>query len=401
MTLGSSGAFILIYIALWIFVPEARTTAEKLAMRGEPVNISNIERKIKEGFDDVSGRVKNFDYEKYGYKARSGAGTAAKTFGDVLNFILQVFVKFIGILLLIIAGAMLILLFIGLFTVGTFGIIEAPWNDYLEMTSFDGNALWSVSLLTFFAVGIPFFFLFILGLKILVSHLRSIGRTAKLVLLGLWIISVLGLLFFGIKQATERAFDGEVVTNHPLPISKNDTLYINMRSNPNFQSFSNRRGNFEIKFDENNEKKLYSDDVRFIVRSTKDTLGKVEIVKTAEGKNHREARERAANIIHNISFSGNRLLLDNFLTTNMENKFRDQSVQLTLYLPEGSVLYAGEDTYSFHRNYDYFNDILKNGDEEQYLKITDQGTVCLDCPEAENEEDPWDHSDLEENWGEK
>ncbi|HET8855461.1 MAG TPA: PspC domain-containing protein, partial [Salinimicrobium sp.] len=53
LTLGSSGAFILIYIAFWIFVPEAKTTADKLAMRGEPVTISNIERKIKEGFDEV------------------------------------------------------------------------------------------------------------------------------------------------------------------------------------------------------------------------------------------------------------------------------------------------------------------------------------------------------------
>ena len=39
------GAPIFIYIILWIFVPEAVSTAEKLQMKGEPINISNIEKK--------------------------------------------------------------------------------------------------------------------------------------------------------------------------------------------------------------------------------------------------------------------------------------------------------------------------------------------------------------------
>lgn len=401
LTLGSSGAFLLIYMALWIFVPEAKTTAEKLAMRGEPVNITNIERKIKEGFDDVSGRVKNIDYEKYGYRAKSGAGSAATAIGDIINFLLRVFVKLIGILILLIAGTTLIGLFIGLFTVGTFGLIEAPWTDYMEMSSFDGNVIWIISLLSFLAIGIPFFFLFILGLKILVRNLKSIGRTAKLVLLGLWIISVLGLIFFGIKQATERAYDGEVVSTKILPVTVNDTLYLSMNSNANSHSYSSRRGNLKIKLDENNEKLLFSNDIRLIVRSTKDLTGRMEILRSAEGKNHEDARQRAENINYNTSFEKNKLSINNYLTTGLDNKFRDQEVQLTLYLPEGSVLYASKNTYSFHRNSGYYNDILKNGDEEKYLRITANGTECLDCPEEEYSDDPWENSNSEEGWDEE
>jgi len=69
LTIFSSGAFVLIYIAFWIFVPEAKTTADKLAMRGEEVTVSNIEKKIREGFHDVSESVKNVDYGKYGKKS--------------------------------------------------------------------------------------------------------------------------------------------------------------------------------------------------------------------------------------------------------------------------------------------------------------------------------------------
>ena len=395
LTIFSTGAFILIYIALWIFVPEAKTTADKLAMRGEPVTISNIERKIREGFDDVSGKMKDINYEKYGYKARSGASSAATALGDGIMFILNLFVKFIGILLLLIAGTTLIGLFIGLFSIGTFGIIEAPWTEYVEMVGPGTNSIWIISLLAFFAIGIPFFFLFVLGLKILVKKLKSIGRPAKLVLLGLWIISVLGLIFFGIQQATERAIDGEVVITETLPVKANDTLYISMKGNPQLNSTPYKSGSFRFS-NVDGEDLIWSQDIRLIVRATQDSLGRLEIKKAAEGKNREEAMARAENINYTTNFSGNRLELGGQLTTRPENKYRDQEVQVTLFLPEGVVLYAEDNTYSFHRNSDWYDDILENGDEEQFLLITKDGTACLDCPAEE--EDPW--GDSEENWDE-
>ena len=57
LALGSGGTFIFIYILFWVLVPEAVTTADKLTMTGEPVNISNIEKKIKDGFESVSETV--------------------------------------------------------------------------------------------------------------------------------------------------------------------------------------------------------------------------------------------------------------------------------------------------------------------------------------------------------
>src|SRR5680860_989921 len=128
LTIASSGEFVLIYIALWIFVPEAKTTADKLSMRGEAVNITNIERKIREGFGDVAGKVRNADYEKFGKQAKSGATSAATGIGAVILFFLNIFVKLIGVLLLLIAGTTLIGLFIVLFTVGIFGLFDVLWT---------------------------------------------------------------------------------------------------------------------------------------------------------------------------------------------------------------------------------------------------------------------------------
>ena len=66
LTIGSGGTFILIYLIFWALVPEAVTTAEKLTMTGDPVNITNIEKKIKDEFDEMSSKIKDIDYEEAG-----------------------------------------------------------------------------------------------------------------------------------------------------------------------------------------------------------------------------------------------------------------------------------------------------------------------------------------------
>jgi len=55
------GIGFLVYIILWIVVPEARTTAQKLEMRGDSVNVSNIGNFFKDEFESVkkSFRRKN------------------------------------------------------------------------------------------------------------------------------------------------------------------------------------------------------------------------------------------------------------------------------------------------------------------------------------------------------
>src|SRR5690554_636003 len=49
----SFGAIVPIYIVLWIAVPPAHTTTQKMQMRGENITISNIEKSIKEEFEKV------------------------------------------------------------------------------------------------------------------------------------------------------------------------------------------------------------------------------------------------------------------------------------------------------------------------------------------------------------
>ncbi len=60
LTIVTSGTVGLIYIILWIALPPARTTAQKLQMRGERITIENIERSIRDEYDEVRKKFGNF-----------------------------------------------------------------------------------------------------------------------------------------------------------------------------------------------------------------------------------------------------------------------------------------------------------------------------------------------------
>ncbi|WP_432410822.1 PspC domain-containing protein [Rasiella sp. SM2506] len=382
LTILTSGTFIIIYILFWILVPAALTTSEKLKMSGEAVTISNIEKKFKEGYDTVADRVKNADYDKFGQKVGNGAVTFVETLGNILLTILKIFVKFFGIILILIGLSVLISLIISLFTLGTIDL----WGtgevlDYINLVDTSNSPIWLVSLLAFLAVGIPFFVIFILGLKLLVTNLKSIGTKAKIILLVLWVASLVGLGILGVRQATEKAYNGEVITEEKLPVRTGDTVRIAMRANTQYDVYVSKNGGVEIKYDENDQKIIYSNDIRLIVKSTTDSVAKIIIDKNAEGNSFLNAKKRAEAIEYNYAFENETLFLDGYFLTNFENKYRDQEIEITLFLPEGSILVAEDNTYSYHRNDSRHNDILHNGMEGKSLLILKNKTQCLDCPE--------------------
>lgn len=54
------GVLIPIYIICWLVIPEARTAAEKLNMRGEDITIENIGRTVTDGFERMANGVNNY-----------------------------------------------------------------------------------------------------------------------------------------------------------------------------------------------------------------------------------------------------------------------------------------------------------------------------------------------------
>lgn len=377
LTVFSSGFFIIIYIIFWILVPPALSTSDKLKMSREPINISNIERKIKEGASRIEEEVNNIGKDALKRNSSEFFGMI----GKIVKVLLTIIGKFIGIMFILIAIIALVSIVIGLFTGSLgFGNGNILTFNYINAVNTTGTPPWLIYILFTVLFGVPFIALFILGLKLLFTNLKSIGRPAKVILFIIWLASIIAVGILGVKQFNEVAYDGKVILEEKLPVQANDTLYIKMNFNKIYSHTDRRNNSFKIKLNENDQKVIYSTNVRLIVRATTDSLAQLYIFKKADGNTFLDAKNRADAINYRYNFVNNTLLLDGFFTTEINNKFRNQNVEIIAYLPVGTVLFADDNTYSYHRNSSSYNDILNNGDEQQYLLIEEGKTKCLDCP---------------------
>ncbi|SDB45672.1 phage shock protein C (PspC) family protein [Flavobacteriaceae bacterium MAR_2010_188] len=385
LTIGSGGTFILVYILFWVLVPEAVTTSEKLTMTGEPVNISNIEKKIRDGFENVSStvseKVRNVDFEKHGSKIKSTSKSFFDTLGDVIMFFFKAFAKFVGLILILSAAVALFALVISVVSLGSISNMHPMWMDYVNAVNTVGLPIWLGALILFFLIGIPLFFILYLGLKILINNLKSIGRVAKFSLLGLWLLALFSLIFIGINQASYYTLDNSVTERKELPITSQDTLYIKMNSG----NFENSRYNqwrtngFKISFNDKNQKVIFSRNVSLSVQSTKDSVAVLEIYKESQGRDFIEAKNSAEKISYSYSIKNGELVLDNFLETDFKNKFLDQKVLLNLYVPEGTVIKLNDNTKSFLNSRSSSENIISYDNAGHLMKISEDNASCLDC----------------------
>src|SRR5690606_28174232 len=70
------GTSLLVYFILWIVIPKANTVSEVLEMKGEPVNISNIEKQFRQSVSTSYQTIKN--------NGKSAAEVIRKVFGIIL-----------------------------------------------------------------------------------------------------------------------------------------------------------------------------------------------------------------------------------------------------------------------------------------------------------------------------
>jgi phage shock protein PspC (stress-responsive transcriptional regulator) len=383
---------IIAYFVLWIAMPKAITTSEKLEMTGEPVTISNIEKKVREEFDSVSNKLKNVDYDKMGNEVKNGAERVAGGIGDVLMSIFKVFAKILGTIIVVFSSLALL----GICVASIILIFSSSMPDNYILNHINTpigleTPIWVQGILFLLAAGIPMFFFLILGLKLLVTNLKSIGNIAKYSLLAIWIIAVGILISLGINEATQIAFDGKEVKKEVINIAPTDTLQIKFKNNDFYSKNRYDTTDFRLTQDENNKEIIYSNNITLEIMPTEEALPYIQIEKLTVGKSAEDARNRAEKIRYSYKIEGNQLILDNYLLTDAVNKFRGQRVALFLYLPKGTLFKADENVQDYDStDNDFFN--LHFSSKDYIYKVENSKVKCLNCPADENE-----YKDLEDS----
>ncbi len=78
----TGGFGIPLYLILWAILPKAATSADRLAMKGEPINVSNIAKTVEEEMDNLSEKLSDLSDE---FTSKKKAVVARSAFGQPLR----------------------------------------------------------------------------------------------------------------------------------------------------------------------------------------------------------------------------------------------------------------------------------------------------------------------------
>ena len=386
------GSPILIYLILLVIIPVAKTTSQKLEMKGEPITISNIERKVKEGIDDIAEKFNKIDSQKFTENTRQGIHNTSTSIGKLFTTLFGLFTKIIGGIIVLFSSIALI----GFCVASVFMIFSANMPDNFILNHIKTpigleTPIWIQGILMLLVFGIPFFFILLLGLKLLVNHMKSIGAIAKYTLLATWIIALGIAISLGINEASQLAFEGKSVQKQELIINPTDTLLIKFKNNDFYSKNVFHETDFRITQDEKNKEIIYSNNVSIEIMETESPIAYLQVEKLAKGKSADDARKRAEKIKYGFKIDENVLQLDNYLIAAVEDQYRGQEIALYLYLPKGTHFKTDKNFYSYDiSNDDFFN--LHYSSSDYIYRVDLEKVKCLNCPISENQ-----HQDVETN----
>jgi ligand-binding sensor domain-containing protein len=185
--------------------------------------------------------------------------------------------------------------------------------------------------------------------------------------------------FEGVKTTKQFAKGSNIVKTETIDSLSSDTLILvaNNKQGLDHSGTNINIASYKIDGFSMLEKKIYMQEVELsIVRGT----DKVELTSTSEarGANEEEAHVKANNILTNYSFAKNTLLIDNFISLPVSDKYRFQKVKMQLKLPIGKVIYLDPSTedliYDIKNVTNTYDDYMVS----HYWIMTEQGLKCLD-----------------------
>ncbi len=387
------GSGFLLYVILWIIMPEAKTTAEKLEMRGEKVDINNIGKAVNDEFEHLKKRVKSFESEVNTKQNREKLRTNTENFGhfvsDVFHNIIKVFGKVISIILIFIAVALLVGLLATLFGKGTITAFSSP-SETIRFSLYElSSAILPETISSELIVATLILFIGVPILSIIygsIKHLFGIkqkNRIVKYTFNILWLIGLTLALYIAFEIGND--FSNDATTKQVIEIKQpaGNTLYLDIKptEEADLELKHKHKNRFHIgdwdiiSKNENNFRIGYP--ILTIVPTESDSFLLVAS-KSANGFDKQEALVRAKKIEYSVVQSDSLIMFNDYYTID-NDKLRAQDVKLILKVPVNKEIFLSKRMERIIFDIDNVHGTIDNDMVDRKWIMTKQGLTCVDC----------------------
>lgn len=388
-----AGFGVLLYIILWLVVPAARTTTEKLQMRGKPVTLSNIETFVKDEAHAVGAKMSKLGGDMKNYGSRSG-NIFTQFFTavfDLIKLIFKFFFKLIGFFFLgigfIVLLSVLMAVFIGI-DINDYHYTLFEASDLLQLLSIDSGIYNGLMFGTALLIIGPLFLIIYFGLRLLFS----VEPLNKGVRNGLLFSTLLGIVILSISGAKlARQFDdSSTITSEELITAPDGMIRLEVLQDSVYEITDSRhRDEFWSFYDG----RSFFTDVEFdIRRSNKDESYLVTNI-TARGPNRHSARKTANAANHFLEVDSNEITAANYFTIKEGAYYRAHSIKMVLYLAEGDTVFLAPGTGRLIYDVTNVQNYWDGDMEGHYWTMTERGLFCTDCSDTEEIMEKWENQE--------
>lgn len=337
------GSAILVYILLWIVLPQAKTTAQKLEMAGEPVTISNIERSIKNEFQNVKESFSNFGKSNTMTKTRAAGSRAASRTAEALSAVAKIIIIIAGIVL--IAGGMisLIALLGSMFFSETFVTLASEGENTFNLSSML-HALASTPQITFGYIGlllltvIPVLFVIYIGLKMLFDF-KSNARVVFLSAAGAWLLGLIITLFAGFSVGKNFVAEQKNEKHYKIDLPEKTTLYLKTYNNQLFDFHETPVDLDEVVINRRNRKERIYIKPELVIKKSDSGKAELVVLRRSRGRNKKIAGRNISKISYNWQQRDSTLLFEPYFALPHQARWREQEITIVLKLPVGQAVY--------------------------------------------------------------
>lgn len=343
----SAPVMILLYVVLWIAIPEALTAAQKLEMRGENVTVSNIEKTIKEEFENVKDNFNKFKQSKSADRARNFGNQLFQSLGEILRFGLKAFVVILGVVLVMI-GIFSLLGFLGAFFFNvaflpalSFGNFHSDIPGFFDFfASSTSVSLFSIGV--FSVVVIPLLVIAYAGIKLLFPF-KVNDKLFLLTLLFTWILGLLLMIGSVLLEGKNFTTKEIVKERHDINASYS-TLYLHLTP-MSFESFNKpiiEDEDYVLVENESGEKKMFIQP-KLDIRKSYDDDFEIILMKSARGDSRESAARNAKNIQYVWNQKDSSVFLNEYYAIQEGTKWRVPQLKIIVKVPEGKQVFISEE----------------------------------------------------------
>ena len=202
------GFLLLVYLILWIIIPEAKTVSQRCAMRGESQSVDHIHKKFAQGARNVGNEMWQMGSQ--------ATGSFFSTLWRIIRFAAGVILACIGFGGIVVLG----IGFLGVDMVTGLSVLSIP--DFIELNI--GSTLW-LKIFGILTVLLPCVGMLYAGMQ-LCFNFKSPKWRPGLINFLVWLVSALVFILLAMK-ALAPYYDVDSDHMERMSIaSHNDTLYV-------------------------------------------------------------------------------------------------------------------------------------------------------------------------------